>query len=118
MKPKVVSMIAFASLMVASSAMATDMPDNAKRNECVACHAIDHKVVGPAWMEVSKKYKGVTQYTYDGKEYPIVEGLMLKVSKGGKGNWKGYLPMPAIDLKGGKQQQIKELIVFVLGLAK
>ena len=50
--------IALAGLMVAGSEMAADMPELAKKNGCVACHAIDRKVMGPAWMEVSKKYKG------------------------------------------------------------
>ena len=118
MKSIFASTIAFASLMVANSAMATDMPDIAKKNDCVACHAIDKKVVGPAFMDVSKKYKGATQYTYKGKDYPLVEGLMMKVSNGGQGNWKGWMPMPAIDPKGKKQAQIKELVEFVLGLAK
>ena len=37
--------IAVAGLMVAGSAMATDMPDLAKKNGCTACHTIDKKVV-------------------------------------------------------------------------
>lgn len=49
--------IATAGLMVAGSAMATDMPDLAKKNGCAACHAIDKKVVGPAWMDIAKNTK-------------------------------------------------------------
>jgi cytochrome c551/c552 len=117
MKSIVVSMITAAGLMVAGSAMATDMPPLAKKNNCTACHAVDKKVVGPAWMDVSKKYKGATKYTYGGKEYPLLEGLMMKVSKGGSGNW-GSMPMPANDPAGTKQADIKELVTFELGLAK
>ncbi len=125
MKSIIVSMTVAAGLMVAGSAMATDMPDIAKKNACVACHAIDKKVVGPAWMDVSKKYKGATTYKYsnngsaapDAKEYPLVEGLMMKVSKGGHGNW-GSAAMTPNDPAGKKQDQIKELVTFVLGLAK
>ncbi len=117
MKSIVVSIMVAAGLMVAGSALATEMPAVAKKNNCTNCHAIDRKVVGPAWAEVSKKYKGATDYEFGGKKYPLVEGLMLKVSKGGSGNW-GHMPMIANDADGTKQADIKELVTFVLGLAK
>jgi len=116
MKPIVASMIAAVVLMAAGSAMATDMPALAKKNNCVACHAIDRKVVGPAWMEVSKKYKNATTYTYKGKEYPLFEGLVMKVSKGGAGNW-GTTPMPG-NAPQVKDADIRELVKFELSLAK
>ena len=100
--------MAVAGLIVAGSAMATDMPDLAKKNGCNACHSIDKKIVGPAWMDVSKKYKGVA-----GAEAKLV----VKVSKGGGGVW-GPVPMPALDPAGKKQDEIKELVKFVLSLAK
>jgi len=103
--------------MVAGSAMATDMPDIAKKNGCTACHTIDKKLVGPAWADVSKKYKGAANFTFKGKEYPLVDGLVMKVSQGGSGNW-GTMAMTPIDPAGKKQDQIKELVTFVLGLAK
>jgi len=109
--------IAVAGLIVAGSAYATDMPPLAKKNNCTACHSIDKKIVGPAWMDVSKKYKGAAKFEYNGKEYPLEEGLMMKVSKGGSGHW-GTMPMPANDAAGTKQADIKELVAFVLGLAK
>lgn len=113
----IIASMAVAGLMIAGTAMATDMPALAKKNNCTACHAIDHKVVGPAWMEVSKKYKGATDFEYNGKKYPLEEGLMMKISKGGSGHW-GSMPMPANDAAGKKQADIKELATFVLGLAK
>lgn len=111
--------------MIAGSAMAAEMPAVAKKNGCTACHAIDHKVVGPAWADVAKKYKGATTYKYsnngsaaaDAKEYPLVEGLMVKVSKGGHGNW-GSAAMVPNDPSGKKQGDMKELVEFILGLAK
>ncbi len=108
MKSIIVSMMVAAGLMVAGSAMATDMPAIAKKNNCTACHAIDKKVVGPAWMDVSKKYKG---------DASAEAKLITKVSKGGSGVW-GSMPMPANDPAGTKQADIKELVQFVLGLAK
>ena len=84
------------------------MPPLAKENNCTVCHAIDKRVVGPAWMDVSKKYKGD----------PNAEArLVAKVSKGGAGVW-GSMPMPANDASGQKQDQIRTLVRFILGLAK
>ena len=138
MKAIVISMIA-AGLLVAVGAMAADvapaavvapteaakpgelgfveMPVAAKKNNCTACHAIYRRLVGPAWLEVSKKYKGQTKFTYASKEYSLLEGLMVKVSKGGAGSW-GAMPMPANDAAGAKQAEIKELVTFVIGLEK
>jgi cytochrome c len=102
------SALALTGLMVAGSAMATDMPALAKKNGCVACHSIDKKIMGPAWMDVSKKYKG---------DKGAEAKLIAKVSKGGSGVW-GKMPMPAIDPSGKKQDDIKELVKFILSLDK
>jgi cytochrome c len=107
MKSIIIS-IAAAGLMVAGSAMATDMPDLAKKNGCAACHSIDKKIVGPAWMDVAKKYKGDA-----GAEARLID----KVSKGGGGVW-GKVPMPAIDASGKKHDDIKQLVEFILALDK
>lgn len=116
MKYVVGSMIAAAGLMAAGSAFAIDMPPLAKKNDCVACHAIVAKGVGPAWIDVSRMYKGMTKYTYREKEYPLLEGLVMKVSKGGSGNW-GTMPMPG-NASVVKEADIRELVQFILGLAK
>jgi cytochrome c len=97
-----------AGLMAAGSAMATDMPDLAKKNGCAACHSIDKKIVGPAWMDVAKKYKG---------DAGAEAKLIAKVSKGGSGVW-GKVAMPAIDASGKKQNDIKQLVQFILALDK
>jgi cytochrome c len=107
MKSIIVS-IAVAGLMIAGSAMATDMPDLAKKNGCVACHSIDKKIVGPAWMDVAKKYKG---------DAGAEATLIAKVSKGGSGVW-GKASMPAMDASGKKHDDIKQLIQFILALDK
>ncbi|HMC13399.1 MAG TPA: c-type cytochrome [Gallionellaceae bacterium] len=119
MKSIILSMAATAGLMIAGSAMAVDMPPLAKELNCVACHAIDHKVVGPSWQDVANKYtgKGVKTFTFNGKEYPLIEGLVMKVSKGGSGNW-GSMPMPANDPTGAKKDKITQLVKFEQSLAK
>ncbi|OIR19222.1 cytochrome c-552 precursor [mine drainage metagenome] len=118
MKSVIGSIAATAGLMIAGNTLAVDMPPLAKELNCVACHAIDHKVVGPAWRDVANRYtgKGVKTFTYKGQEYPLIEGLVMKVSKGGSGNW-GSMPMPANDLSGAKKAQITELVKFEQSLA-
>jgi cytochrome c len=110
------SMIAAACLMAAGSALAIDMPPLAKKYACTACHAIEAKGVGPSWIDVSRMYKGMATYTYRGTEYPLLEGLIMKVSKGGAGNW-GTMPMPG-NASIVKEPEIRELVQFILGLAK
>lgn len=57
----------------------------AKKNNCMACHAIDKKVVGPAWKDVAAKYRG---------DAGAEARLMDKIAKGGSGVW-GSMAMPA-----------------------
>lgn len=57
----------------------------AKKSNCLACHAIDKKVVGPAWKDVAAKYRG---------DAGAEARLMDKIAKGGSGVW-GAVPMPA-----------------------
>ncbi len=91
-------------------ALQTDMPKLAQDLGCVNCHAIDHKVVGPAWIDVSKRYR-------DGRNDPTtISTLVKKVSKGGAGNW-GDVPMVANDPVGKRQDKIQELVKFVLSLS-
>jgi cytochrome c551/c552 len=117
MKSIVASVIVAAYLAVPDSVMAADMPALARKHNCTDCHSIEKKIVGPAWKDVSLKYKGATEYEYKGKKYPLEDGLVMKVSKGGSGNW-GPMPMPINDPSGAKQADIKELVQFVLSLAK
>lgn len=117
MKLIVQCLFASVCLMTAVSALAIEMPALAKKHTCPDCHAIDRRVVGPAWMDVSKRYKEAAEYEYKGKKYSLVEGLVMKVSKGGSGNW-GAMPMPINDPSGSKQEDIRELVKFILSLAK
>ena len=101
----------------AAGSQADEMPALSKKYECDGCHAINHRVVGPSWMEISRKYKGVARYSYGGREYPLEEGLVMKVSMGGGGNW-GTMPMPPNDPKGKYRADMQTLVRYVLGLAK
>ena len=57
----------------------------ATAKNCMACHAVDKKVVGPSYKEVAAKYAG---------QKDAVEKLAAKIIKGGAGVW-GPVPMPA-----------------------
>jgi len=59
--------------------------DLAQKKNCMACHAVDKKLVGPAYKEVAAKYAG---------QKDAVDKLAVKVVKGGSGVW-GQVPMPA-----------------------
>ncbi|WP_229427158.1 c-type cytochrome [Massilia atriviolacea] len=59
--------------------------DLAKAKNCMACHAVANKLVGPAYKDVAAKYAG--QKDAENK-------LVTKVLKGGAGAW-GAVPMPA-----------------------
>ncbi len=93
------------------------MPMLAARLGCPACHAIDHRVVGPAWQQVGRHYQNATTFQYNGQTYPLVEGLVQKISHGGSGNW-GSAQMPAIDPSGAKREQIEKLVRFILEAGK
>jgi len=59
--------------------------DLAKQKNCLACHAIDKKLVGPAYKDVAAKYKG---------DKDAAAKLAKKIREGGVGAW-GQVPMPA-----------------------
>jgi cytochrome c len=59
--------------------------DLAKKNACIACHAVDKKLVGPAYQEVAKKYAG---------QKDAETTLAKSIKAGGSGKW-GAVPMPA-----------------------
>lgn len=106
MKTIIVSIITAVGLIMSGVSIAADMPDVAVKNNCTACHAIDRKVVGPGWQDVANKYKG---------DAGAAEKLSAVIVKGGRGVW-GPMPMPATSkISDG---EVKELVAFVLGLAK
>ena len=94
-----------AGLMVAGSAMATDMPAVAKKNNCTACHKVDKKVVGPAWKDVAAKYKG---------DDAAWDKVAAKIKKGGSGAW-GAVPMPP-NTPQVSQSDIQTLVRYILSL--
>jgi cytochrome c len=76
----------------------------AKKYNCLACHTVDRRMVGPAYKDVAKKYRG-----QKGAEAKLVE----KVKKGGAGVW-GPTPMPPnVAVPDG---DVKALVKWILSL--
>jgi len=77
-------------------------PQLAQQKNCMACHAIDKKQVGPAYKDVAGKYAG---------QKDAVDKLTQKVMKGGSGVW-GAVPMPANPQVN--EAEAKTLVQWVL----
>ena len=88
------------ALLAAGSAAANE--ELAKKSACLACHAIDKKLVGPAYKDIAAKYKG---------QKDVEAKLIDKVKKGGQGVW-GPIPMP--PNAAVKDEDIKTLVKWVL----
>ena len=78
------ALLALATLSALSVPALADQALATAKN-CMACHAVDKKLVGPAYKDVAAKYAG---------QKDAVDKLALKILKGGSGVW-GPVPMPA-----------------------
>jgi cytochrome c len=90
---------------VAVSAPAFANQELAQKKNCLACHSVDAKVVGPAYKDVAAKYAG---------DKTAVAKLAEKIQKGGVGTW-GQVPMPANQVT---PDEAKQLATWVLSLKK
>lgn len=97
-----VATAAVIGLLTAAPAFAD--ADLAKKKNCMACHQVDKKVVGPSYKEVSEKYKGQA-------DAPAM--LAEKVIKGGTGVWGKVAmpPNPAVT-----QEEADALVSWILSL--
>lgn len=92
------------ALALTAAAMTPAMADEAlaKAKNCMACHSVAAKVVGPAYKDVAAKYKG---------DKTAVDKLATKIMKGGSGVW-GAIPMPANTQVN--EAEAKKLAAWVL----
>lgn len=108
MKTIIVGMVATAWLIIGGTAQAVDMPAVGK-SKCGVCHAVDKKIVGPAFLDVSMKYKG---------DKEAARKIAASIAKGGSFGWK-LGSMPAKGLGGmASDTEIKTMAEFIAGLAK
>ncbi len=106
MNPKFASLVAIAGVAFATSALAADMPA-AGQKKCGSCHAVDHKVVGPAFKDVAAKYQGKKD----------AEALIAKsIKTGGAFGWNlGAMPPRGLGASDG---DVEAMAKFIAGLAK
>ena len=95
---------ALASIVIAcmASAPAWANPELAQKKNCMACHAVATKVIGPSYKDVAAKYAG---------QPDAVAKLSQKVMKGGSGVW-GAVPMPANPQVS--EAEAKQLVQWIL----
>ena len=99
--------LAYVALICATSfasAPAFANPELAQKKNCMACHAVDKKLIGPPYKDVAAKYSG---------QKDAVDKLAAKVMKGGSGAW-GVLPMPANPQVN--DAEAKQLVQWILTL--
>ena len=96
----------FATIVTACmlSAPVWAQQDLAQKKNCLACHAVNQKVIGPSYKEVATKYAG---------QPDAVAKLVPKVMKGGSGVW-GAVPMPANPQV--TEAEAKQLVQWILTL--
>ncbi|OGB00451.1 MAG: cytochrome C' [Burkholderiales bacterium RIFCSPHIGHO2_12_FULL_69_20] len=97
---KKIALIAALAAVVAAPAFAN--ADLAQKKSCMACHATDKKLVGPAYKDVAAKYAG---------QKDAAAKLATKIQKGGVGVW-GQIPMPANPAVSA--DEAKQLAAWVL----
>lgn len=100
MKSVLILTLAVGSLLAAPAFANADL---AQKKNCMACHAVDTKLVGPAFKDVAAKYASDKEAA--GK-------LATKIQKGGSGAW-GQIPMPANPQVS--DAEAKQLATWVLG---
>jgi cytochrome c len=104
MKAIHVALLAAAGIVMTGQVQAADDGEAlAKAKNCFSCHAVDKKVVGPAYKDVAAKYKSAD-----------IPKLADKVIKGGSGVW-GPVPMPPNQVT---PDEAKKLVTWVLSQKK
>lgn len=103
MTTRFTALLAAAGLGLAlNAAHAADGQALAQKNGCLSCHAINQKVLGPAYKDVAAKYE---------HDSGAVAKLMAKVKNGGSGAW-GPVPMPPHPQL--KDEELKTLVEWIL----
>lgn len=90
--------------LAATAGTASAQMELAQKKNCLACHQIDKKVVGPSYKDVAAKYAG---------QADAVDKLTVKVLKGGSGVW-GSMLMPANPQV--TEAEAKQLVQWILTL--
>ncbi|MBI5658070.1 MAG: c-type cytochrome [Nitrosomonadales bacterium] len=98
-------LVVLATGLLAGNAFAGDGQGLAGKANCLTCHAVDQKALGPSFREVSAKYKS---------DKTAQSALEKKVRNGGAGTW-GKMPMPA-TANSTSDEDIKNIVQWILSL--
>jgi len=98
--------LAAASCVASATIHADGREELLKKSGCMACHAMDRKIVGPAFSAVAERYRG---------DPGAAAKLASKVKAGGAGEW-GPVPMPPNSAVS--DADARTLVAYVLGLKK
>ncbi|HEY5993583.1 MAG TPA: c-type cytochrome [Gallionellaceae bacterium] len=108
MKSILISIMAALGLAASTFALAVEMPAVGKE-KCAACHDVKVKKVGPAFMDVSKKYKG---------DKDAVQKISASIKSGGKFGWNlGQMPARGLGSRA-TDADVDTMAKFIAGLAK
>ena len=105
MKRIFVAFVTLATGVATSTPALADMALATAKN-CMACHAVEKKLVGPSYKDIATKYAG---------QPDAVDKLANKVVKGGSGAW-GPVPMPANAQVN--EVEAKKLVAWILAGSK
>ena len=84
----------------AAPAAGPDINGLLAKNTCMACHAMDRKLVGPSFKDVAAKYAGKPE---------AMAYLAQRIKNGGAGVW-GQIPMPAQGISAQDTQTLAQWI--------
>ncbi|TXT21149.1 MAG: cytochrome c class I [Gallionellaceae bacterium] len=94
-----------AASLFADNALAANGEELAINSNCMTCHALEQKALGPSLKEIAAKYRN---------DKSAQTALERKVRNGGAGTW-GKMPMPATP-KSISDSDIKSIVQWILSL--
>jgi cytochrome c len=77
-----------------------------QKNDCLSCHKLDLKIIGPAYNDVANKYAASPA---------VIDTLANKIIKGGSGNWGNIAMSPHPNLS---LTDAREMVKYILSLKK
>lgn len=86
------------------SVHADDARAVASKNQCMTCHKVEGKLIGPSYKDVAARYKGDAE---------ALDKLSASVKKGSQGVW-GPMPMPSNHSMS--EEDLKRVVSWILSL--
>ncbi|WP_158994862.1 c-type cytochrome [Mucilaginibacter sp. L196] len=77
-----------------------------QKNDCLTCHKLDQKIIGPAYIDVANKYTASPA---------VIDTLANKIIKGGSGNWGNIAMSPHPNLS---MTDAQDMVRYILSLKK